>query len=347
MTKRTRYFLIGAMAFLVCGLTVGVVAYYGGIPGAFAQNAGPQELRYVPKDAVVVAFANVRDLMDSQFRQHMKALEPAAKQKGQDELRDATGIDIERDIEYVVAYMTADPKVSGEKRGAVLARGHFDVNRIQTFIREKGGVERDYHGKKMFLAPAGKMEAESGTEPPADAKPAQPRPQMAVAFLGDNVVGLGTEAALKQTIDLDRGTGRATDNAELMKLIEGVDRGNAWAVGRFDLLSAQAHLPQQVASQIPAITWFSASGHVNGGMSATVNVEARDVDAANNLRQVINGFMALARMQAGPNSNRPEVAAMLQSIQLGGQDKTVSVSFTLPAQALDMLKGAAHSKKTE
>jgi hypothetical protein len=167
---------------------------------------------------------------------------------------------------------------------------------------------------------------------------------MAVAFLGDGVVGLGTEFSLKQTIDLDQGNGRVTDNAEMMKLIEGVDRGNAWAVGRFDLLSAQAHIPAQVASQIPAITWFSASGHVNGGMSATVNVEAKDKDAADNLRQVINGFMALARLQAGSNSTKPEMAAMLQSIQLGGQDKTVSLSFTLPAQALDMLKGAAEKK---
>ena len=53
--------------------------------------------------------------------------------------------------------------------------------------------------------------------------------------------------------------------------------------------------------------------------------------------------MALARMQAGSNSNKPEMAAMLQSIQLGGQGKTVSVSFTLPAQALDMLKGGAQA----
>jgi hypothetical protein len=134
-----------------------------------------------------------------------------------------------------------------------------------------------------------------------------------------------------------------TTNDELMKMIEGVDRGNAWAVGRFDMLTSGAHIPDQVAAQIPPITWFSASGHVNGGMSATLNVEAKDEAAGDNLRQVINGFMALARLQAGSNSNKPEMAAMLQSIQLGGQGKTVSVSFTLPAQALDMFK-PAHGK---
>jgi hypothetical protein len=198
MTKRTRYFLIGAVAFLVIGLAVGVVAYYGGIPGAFAQNAGPQELRYVPKDAVVVAFANVQELMNSQFRQHVKALEPPEKQTGQDELRNATGIDVERDIDYVVAYMTANARANGDRRGAVLARGRFDVPRIQAFIREKNGVERDYKGKKMFFAP--EVSHDDADAPDSPARHA--RSEMAVAFLADNVVGLGSEAALRQTIDL-------------------------------------------------------------------------------------------------------------------------------------------------
>jgi hypothetical protein len=336
MTKRTRYFLIGSVGFLVIGLAAGLIAYYGGMPGAFAQNAGPQELRYVPEDAAVVAFANVSDLMNSQFRQHVKALEPADSEHGQDELRNATGIDVERDIDYVVAYMTADPAAKGEKRGAVLARGRFDVPRIQAFIREKGGIERDYQGKKMFLAPD---RAHGATD--SDAAPAgRAIPKMGITFLADDLVGFGTEAALRQTVDLEHGAPNVTANEELMKMIAGVDRGNAWAVGRFDLLTQNAHLPDQVASQIPPITWFSATGHVNGGVSATLNVEAKDADAASNLRQVINGFMALARMQAGSNSNRPEVDALLRSIQLGGSANTVSVSFTLPAETLDMFKNA-------
>jgi hypothetical protein len=80
-------------------------------------------------------------------------------------------------------------------------------------------------------------------------------------------------------------------------------------------------------------------------MSATLNVEAKDQAAADNLRQVINGFMALARLQASSDAGKPAMAAMLQSIQLGGVDKTVSVSFTLPAEALELL-GHSH-KRTE
>ena len=338
MTRRTRYFLIGSVAFLVIGLAAGLVAYYGGIPGAFAQNAGPQELRYVPKDAAVVAFANVQDLMHSQFRQQVKALEPMDHERGRDELRDATGIDIERDIDYVVAYMTADAAQGGKKLGAVVANGRFDVNRLQGFIREKGGIEREYRGKKLFMAPrhVQQHEGDSVTGPRDNVR--HQAPDMAVAFLSNSLVAFGTEEALRKTIDLEHGEVNVTANADLMRMIQGVDRGNAWAVGRFDMLTANARLPEQVASQIPPITWFSASGHVNGGVSATLNVEAKDQEAADNLRQVVQGFMALAKLQAGSNQNKPEMAAMLQSIQVSGDQKTVSVSFTVPSQALEMFK---------
>ena len=61
MTAKTRYFLFGSVLVLVVGLSIGLVAYYGGMPeGLFAGQQGPEELKYVPADATVVAYANVR-----------------------------------------------------------------------------------------------------------------------------------------------------------------------------------------------------------------------------------------------------------------------------------------------
>jgi hypothetical protein len=335
MTKRTRYFMFGSVGFMALALTAGVAAYYGGVRG-FAQPAGPGELAYVPSDAAVVAFANVKDLMGSQFRQQLKGLEPAEQQKGRDELRNTLGIDVENDIEYVVACMLASPTAdANQKMGYILANGTFDRPRIEAFIREKGGVEQSYRGKNMFVHEA--------MVPEAGAEMTNSHAEMGVTFISDRIVAMGNTAALKKVIDLQFGGATVLTNSEVMTMIEGVERGNnAWVVGRFDVLSKQAHLPNGVASQLPQVTWFSAAGHVNGGLNGMVSLQARDAESAKNLQQVAAGFLALANMQA---STRPELQLLTKSIQLNADagNNTVSVSFTLPAAAIDALKNAAAS----
>ena len=102
MTKKTRYFMTGSAAVLAIGLCTGVVAYYGGGFPALNASSGPDELRYVPNGSAVVAFADVRSIMDSELRQRFKQAVPMGDQ-GQREFLEHTGIDIERDIDYVVA----------------------------------------------------------------------------------------------------------------------------------------------------------------------------------------------------------------------------------------------------
>jgi hypothetical protein len=107
MTKRTRYFMFGSVTVLLVGLCTGLVAFYTGMPmGAFGQTEGPSELQYVPADAVLVAYANVQDVMRSELRKKLRStVEREHDGKGQEEFQKATGIDIEHDIDHVVAFM--------------------------------------------------------------------------------------------------------------------------------------------------------------------------------------------------------------------------------------------------
>jgi hypothetical protein len=107
-------------------------------------------------------------------------------------------------------------------------------------------------------------------------------------------------------------------------------------VGRVDLLTSQAKLPSQIADRLPQITWFSASADVSGGLRGVLRAEARDDEAAKNLRDVLRGFMALAKMQAG---SRPEFQGVLQSLQLDGSGRTVAISFDVPTQVFDAIAG--------
>ena len=90
-----------------------------------------------------------------------------------------------------------------------------------------------------------------------------------------------------------------TSNAELMNLIRDMSGSTAWVVGHFDAVSRGMKLPNAVSSQVPPLRLVSARADVNGGVKATLRAETGDQAAAEQLREVVRGFIALARLQAG------------------------------------------------
>jgi hypothetical protein len=343
MTTRTRYFVIASLLVLVVGLGTGLVAYYVGFPaGALGQHAGPVELEYIPRDATVIAFANVRDVMTSDLRQRLRRAVPI-QENGQRELQEQTGINIETDIDRVVACIYPD-STSNKPGGAgmVLARGRFDDVRIEALMREHGAHVEDYSGKRLIVA-------DGTADVPLGDDLRQIHGSFALAFVEPGLAALGTTNVVKSAIDLHRagnnpqaGLESVTGNEELMNLVRSMEDGNAWAVGRFDALSSQAHLPSNVASQIPAISWFAVNTHINGGIHGLIRAEARDEAAANNLRDVVRGFLALVKMQTGA---KPQLQTVVDSLEIGGVNKTVSLSFTVPSEVFDLIGGAANQPK--
>ncbi|HYJ96049.1 MAG TPA: hypothetical protein VEV86_15565, partial [Vicinamibacterales bacterium] len=72
-----------------------------------------------------------------------------------------------------------------------------------------------------------------------------------------------------------------------------------------------------------------------------LRVETRDEVSAKNLQDVVRGFMALGRLQSGQH---PEVAAFLDTVQLSGDGKTVSLSFSLRPEMIEAL-GALRAQR--
>lgn len=305
--------MFGSLATLIVGLCAGLIAYYTGF-ATIAFSSTPDELQYIPKAATVVAYANVHDVMNSELRRRLRGIEPSHQDAGREEFQNRTGINIETDIDHVVACMTAKSETSGGENGLVLATGRFDQVRLEGLARGHGGTVTDYKGKRLLTHTTKNQES------------------FALAFLKPGLVAFGGEPLVRQAIDLGQGGENITGNDEVMRLVREMDEGNAWAVGRFDALASRARLPQEIAGQIPPITWFAASGRVNGGITGMLKAEARDDQSAQNLRDVVRGFMALAKLQAG---SKPQMQAMLQSLELGGTGKTVAISFSVPAEVLD------------
>jgi hypothetical protein len=315
MTKKTRNFVLVSAGLLSIGLGTGLVASYMGLPVSLLSSAaGPDDLKYVPQNAAVVAYANVRDVMNSEFRQRFRQLEPQSADR--DEFEQKTGLDIERDIDSVVAAFFPNGESAAEhpeRSAVVLARGRFEAGRLEALALEHGGTAEDYKGRRL-LTHLEKEGAREGT--------------MAVGFVEPDVVALGSLTAVKLAIDAGADNRNVMSNNELMRLVADMDSSNAWAVGRFDALAREAR--------------FSAAGHINGGVSGVLKAEARDEAAAQNLRDMLRGFLAMARLQSG---SRPGIQQMVDSIQLSGDGTTVALSFSVPSEFFDALEALARQKQ--
>ena len=323
MTIRTRYFVITSLLVLTVGLGTGLLAYYAGVPGAFlVDRDGPEELQYIPRDAAIVAYADVREIMTSEVREKiLRAVQLPAN--GQAQFQDQTGINIESDIDRAVASL--QQLADGTTAGLVIARGRFNEVKIEALMREHGAQVQDYNGKRLIEN---------------HDTPHQVGDTLALTFLEPGLVAVGSGRGVRDAIDLQKSGENVTSNAELMNLMRSLERGNAWTIGRLDLLRAGGRLPPQIANQLPAITWFSVSSRIDGDISGTVRADTRDDEAANNLRDVVRGFVALAKLQAG---SRPELQTMVRSLELGGTGKSVVLSFSIPGAVFDAFGAKSES----
>ena len=315
MIARTRRFLIGSTVIMVAGLGVGLLAYYGGGSAAPAQGQG--ELAYVPADAAAVGYVSVREIMDSEFRQRIQQVLPTGEER--EEIESQLGIDFERDIDSIVAGFSANERP--ETGAVLLVRGRINQGQIEGMALQHGAVVEEYNGKRMLVAHEGTdSEFEGG-----------------VAFLEGDLVGLGELSALKAAVDAAATGASVTGNADLMRFVTSMDPlADAWIVGSFEALSD--YVPDDLPTQIPPIEWVAASATVNGGMSTTIRAETRDIEAGQQLRDAVRGLIALAQLATGEDAR---LDTIVRSIQVGGVEKDVSVSFTVPAEIFDIINGVS------
>ena len=327
MSNKTRYFVAISGAILAIGLGTGLVASYMGLPvSVFSSAAGPEELQYVPADAAVVAYANVRDVMNSEFRKRFNGAGPTEDQKN--EFEEKTGLNFEEDIDSVVAAVMPKDDLTKHPAGSflILGRARYDAARLEALALEHGAEAGEYQGKRLITHP----DTTNGGY------------TLAVGFVEADLVAFGTVESVKASIDARRENRNIVSNNDMMKLVNEIDNANAWAVGRFDAIASKAGLPTELQAQMPAITWFSAAGHVNGGVSGSFKAEAKDETSAKNLRDVLGGFLAMAKMQA---ANKPGMQQLADSLVLSGEGKTVALAFTIPTEVLDVLESLAKSRQ--
>jgi hypothetical protein len=313
MRKRTRMFLFAAAGVLVVALATGLVAWATRVSAA---GGASEDLAYVPATARMVAYVDVRGLTNSPFRDRLRQLQRASP-AGQDALEAQTGVRFDTDVDgLLIASTGVEVPVERAQSSLVIARGRFDAVRIEGLMRGKGGQVDMYRGRRLVTLANGTNDA-------------------ALVFAEPGLVVFGPQASVHDALDAKAGaaTGIAS-NREFMALVNDVSQGTAWSVAKLDTASGGAPLPPAVLSQLPPLDWLAASGRVDTGLHGFVRAEARDVQSAESLRDVVQGFLALAKLQGGRD---PAYRSMLDSVALSAVGKSVSLTFDVSPAVLDLL----------
>jgi hypothetical protein len=331
MTRGTRYFMVGAVVLVVGALATGLVAYYNGGGILLGGSSQPREFAYMPANATAVAYADVKSIMASDFRQKLRKVLPTGTE--QEKLKAEIGIDIEKDIDTVVAaFIGSDPTKGG---GVVLVRGRFNDATIEGKAVQHGAVAETYKGKKLLVLRDQHMEAAAANAPRLASGGC-------VAFLEPGLLALGDAISVRGAIDTRAGGENISKDSDLMKLVNDLQgSGNAWVAGRFDQLSASNDIPSAVKDHLSAVQLFGASVRINGGVRGTVRAETRDDQSAEQLRDIVRGVLAAGKLMSGKDARAD---AVLNSFQLQGKGKTVALSFTVPPEVFDIMTGVAALK---
>ena len=321
MTPSTRKFLFGSALVVSAGLCTGLVAYYSGaLPG----RAPRTEFSSIPADVSAVAFADVRDIMDSEFSQRVRDAVPTGAEKSR--LLAETGIDVERDIDTVLAGISGD----GPGGPLVVMRGRFDVSRIESLAVQHGARQEQYGGRSMLVG----LSAQAAPQAPAEGY------VPSLAFLDDGLLAIGDAGALRKAIDVAASGQDLATNPDMMRFVAGVQgSGNAWLVGRADQVARQPQVPEQFRSQIEAINWVAISADIDRDVRGMIRAEARDEESGQQLRTMVAGALAAARMFGEQDAR---LAAILGAVQASGAGRNVELSFTVSPTVLDLIKTAAH-----
>jgi hypothetical protein len=336
--NRSRLVVAASTFIVAAGALTAVGALYLD-PARAAVGPLPAEGLALPADAQFVMGIDVRRFVASPFYARFGE-EHAARPQAFAEMEAKTGINPERDVDaiYVAGRKGAEGKRHGGD-GVVIVVGAFDRYKVQRAIETapKAPTSSNHQGTPLYLFDEASGKGKAG----------------AVAFLDDRTLVMGSRGAVEQAITA-RASGQAglRSNPTMTALLESVRPGSTfWMVGDQSVL---AHMPKGVPApggagesvNLPPLKTVVVTGDLDPVVSFEATGEAADAAAAQNLADVVRGFVALASLQA---SQKPELKQLASAVSVTTDQNKVRVAARVPYEMLESLraKKAARVEITE
>jgi len=313
--------LVVFISMLVVGL--GSLAAVGAVyldPARAAVGPLPPEGLLLPADARFVAGLDVKRFTASPFYKRFRA---QARPEALRDLEEKTGIVPERDVDQV---LVAGRPEGGPAAGVAIALGSFDTYKLGRSIEtgsKRKATARTIEGFTAYVFDEG------GKGPGA------------VAFIDRQTLVMGSlpavEAALRSR---SQGAVPLKSNAGLMALLERVKPGATfWMVGDQSLLS---NLPGSVPGPgggapvtLPALQSLIVTGDLDPVVSLSITGDTPDGESAQNLANILNGFVGLLALQA---AQKPELKDLATAISVSTEANHVLVSARFPYELLEALQ---------
>ncbi|PYQ08113.1 MAG: hypothetical protein DMF83_07635 [Acidobacteria bacterium] len=323
----TRSRLVVLSALIVVG--VGVVGALGALyfdPARAAVGPLPAEGLALPGDTQFVMGFDVHRFVASPFYQRFgKDRQGQGRPPGFTELEEKTGLNPERDVDRILFAGRGVEK--GPEGGVLLVSGRFDRTKLSRAIETetKGVTSKSHEGTTVYL-----FREEVGKKTGA------------AAFLDDDTLVLGPRESVEATItNYAGGKAPMRSNAALVALLESVKPGSTfWAVGDQSVLS---RLPLSIpgatgqgAISLPPVKSVVVTGDLDPMVAVELTGEAVDGKAAQNLADIVRGFVALASLQA---SQRPELKELASAVSVTTDAARVHVNLRVPYELIDSLSG--------
>lgn len=303
------------------------------VPASFAATSNILSL--VPTDAVSVGVVHLGEMRSSPlssmlFEQTDKISTDGDAQRF---LRDA-GLSPSKDIDVLVVSTSPVTSLNSEPEVLVSAEGRFNVEKLSAALVTRGAVQKGGY----YLLPRSAREGDDRDG--------------AVAFPDAHLALMGSQTAVVEALKaranggtsfvassgLARDIARISPNATAWALID-VPRAQRLAGGNFGRHSSQ-NPGLTVAMKTMSIVALWAKDNGNSLELGAFGV-SHDADTLQLIEDTVRG--ALSAMRLAVQDKSPEIVSLLRKFSVGRGDDSVTLSGTLPAEAIRSFMAKSHT----
>lgn len=279
-------------------------------------------LALVPPNAKIVTFVDADQARNSQFGQYLLKRTQSGDQNFE-QFTQQTGFDPRRDLQAFMFESSGPASDGSHGHWALLARGTFDPDRIQTMAKGKGATVQTYQGVNILVNQTGQQTAFAF-------------PDLGLAVMGDLATVQQVLANRANPMPLD-----PTLNREIQKISADNDAWFASTLGgsflNNQIKGETKQAPAQAMQALQSI--LESSGGIRFGSTVDLTFDAltRSPQDATSVADVVRFVASMIQMQRQKDPRAAILANAFDNMNLTATADRLHLSMSIPEQSMEQL----------